>query len=138
MHYLRHRTKTSRFWIRKLCVRLSFVSTVINGCSFGSSHWHLIFEDRGPEDNFVFSPYAPATIPCLVTCFKILILLTEKNFVTHCAIVSRLHVAVEYLSKFSLVSTNNTKNSFLCLTLLKDSQSLLLSLLTNVLILSPM
>ena len=84
-------------------------STIIDGCLFGSSHWHIIFEDTGPEDNIVFSPYAPATIPCLVTCFKILILPTEKNFVTHGAIVSRLHVAVEYLSKFNHVSTSKTK-----------------------------
>ena len=84
-------------------------STVIDGCSFVSNHWHLIFEDTGPEDNIVFSPYAPATIPCLVTCFKILILPTEKNLVTHGAIVLRLHVAVEYLSKFNHVSTNKTK-----------------------------
>ena len=84
-------------------------STVIDGCSFGSSHWHLIFEDKGSEDKIVFSSYAPATIPCLVTCFKILILPTEKNFVTHGAIVSRLHVAVEYLSKFNHVSTKKTK-----------------------------
>ena len=48
-------------------------------------------------------------IPCLVTCFKFLILPTEKNFVTRGAIVSRLHVAVEYLSKFNHVSTNKTK-----------------------------
>ena len=84
-------------------------STVIDGCSFGSNHLHLILEDTGPEDKIVFSSYAPATIPCLVTCFKILILPTEKNFVTHGAIVSRLHVAVEYLSKFNHVSTNKTK-----------------------------
>ena len=84
-------------------------STVIDGCSFGSNHWHLIFEDTGPEDKIVFSSYAPATIPCIVTCFKILILPTEKNFITHGAIVSRLHVAVEYLSKFNHVSTNKTK-----------------------------
>ena len=84
-------------------------STVIDGCSFGSSHWRLTFEDNGPEDKIVFSPYAPATIPCLVTCFKIFILPTEKNFVTHGAIVSRLHVAVEYLSNFNHVSTNKTK-----------------------------
>ena len=83
--------------------------TVIDGCLFGSSHWHLIFEDTGPEDNTVFSPYAPATILCLVTCFKILILPTEKNIFTHGAIVSRLHVAVEYLSKYNHVSTNKTK-----------------------------
>ena len=70
-------------------------STVIYGCSFGSSHWHLIFENTGLEGNIVFLPYAPVTIPCLVTCFKILILPTEKKFVTLGAIVSLLHVAVE-------------------------------------------
>ena len=69
----------------------------------------ILLEDTGPEDNTVFSPYAPATIPCLVTCFKILILPTEKDFFTQCAIFSRLHVAVEYLSKFNLVSDNKTK-----------------------------
>ena len=84
-------------------------STVIDGCLFGSNHWHLIFEDTGPKDKIDFSSYAPATIPCLVTCFKILILPTEKNFVAHGAIVSRLHVAVEYLSKCNHVSTNKTK-----------------------------
>ena len=83
--------------------------TVIDGCSFGCNHWHLIFEDTGPEDKIVFSSYAPAMIPCLVTCFKSLILPTEKKFITHGAIVSRLHVAVEYLSKLNHVSTNKTK-----------------------------
>ena len=87
-------------------------STVIDGCSFGSSHWHLIFEDTSLEDKNVFSPYASVPIPCLVTCFKLLILPTEKNFVTRGAIVSRLHVAVEYLSKFNHVSTNKTKKQF--------------------------
>ena len=72
-------------------------STVIDGCSFGSNHWHLFLNIQVRK--IVFSPYSPATIPCLVTCFKILILPTEKNFVTHGSIVSRLHVAVEYLSK---------------------------------------
>ena len=28
-------------------------STVIDGCSFGSNHWHLIFEDTCPEDKIV-------------------------------------------------------------------------------------
>ena len=84
-------------------------SVDITGCAFGSSHWHLIFENTSSEDNIVFSPYAPAATPCLVTCFKFLILPTEKNFVTHGAIISRLHVAVEYLSKFNHVSTNKTK-----------------------------
>ena len=45
-------------------------------------------------------------------CFKILILPTGKFFVTHGAIVSRLHVAVEYLSKFNHVSTNKTEKKF--------------------------
>ena len=74
-------------------------SSVIDGCSFGSSHCHLIFENTSLQDNIVFSPYAPVPIPCLVTCFKFLILPTEKNFVTFGAIVSRLYIAVEYLSK---------------------------------------
>ena len=84
-------------------------STVIDGSSFGSCYWHLIFEDNGLEDNIVFSPYAPATIPCLVTWFKILILPTEKNFVTHGAIVSHLHVAVEYLSSVIMFQPTNLK-----------------------------
>ena len=86
-------------------------STVIDACSFGFSHWHLIFENTGPEDNIVFSPYATATIPCLVTCVKFLIFPTDKNFVTHGDIVSRLNVAGEYLSKFNHVSTNKTKKT---------------------------
>ena len=105
IHYLRHRTKTSR----KLYVQLSFVFDCYRWLFVWFHSLASFFEDTGPEDNIVFSPYAPATIPCLVTCFKILILPTEKNFVTHGAIVSRLHVAVEYLSKFNLVSTNKTK-----------------------------
>ena len=71
-------------------------SSVIDGCSFGSRHWHLIFGNTSLEDNIVFSPYAPVPIPCLVTCFKFLILPTKINFVTFGAIVSRLHIAVEF------------------------------------------
>ena len=81
-------------------------STVIDGCSFGSIHWHLIF-----EDNITFSPYASATIVCLVTCFKFLFLPTEKNFVTFGAIVSRLHVAVEYLSNSNQLSKKQNKKT---------------------------
>ena len=83
--------------------------SVIDGCSFGSSHWHLIFENTSLEDKIVFSPYAPVPIPCLVTCFKFLILPTEKNFITFGAIVSRLHIAVEYLSKSNQLSINKIK-----------------------------
>ena len=76
-------------------------STVTDCCSFGLA-----------------SSYAAATIPCLMTCFKFLILPKKKSFVTRGAIVSRLHVAVEYLSKFNYVSTNKTKKSnFFCLIL---------------------
>ena len=84
-------------------------SSVIDGCSFGSSHWHLIFENTSLEDIIVFSPYALVPIPCLVTCFKFLILPTEKNFVTFGDIVSRLHIAVEYLSKSNQLSLNKIK-----------------------------
>ena len=89
--------------------------TVMDDCSFGSSHWHLIFENTSSKDNIVFSSYAAATIPCLVTCFKFLIVPTEKSFVNRGAIVSRLHVAVEYLSKFNHVSTHKTKKKQLLL-----------------------
>ena len=41
--------------------------------------------------------------------FKFLILPTEKNFVTFGAIVSRLHFAVEYLSKSNQLSRNKIK-----------------------------
>ena len=51
IHYLQHRAKSSRFWKIKLCVRLS---TVFDGCSFGSCHWHLIFEDTNPKDFIAF------------------------------------------------------------------------------------
>ena len=61
------------------------------------------------EDNIVFSPYAPVPIPFLVTCFKFLILPTEKNFVTFGTIVSRLHIAVEYLSKSNQLLINKIK-----------------------------
>ena len=84
-------------------------SSVIDGCFFGSSHWHLIFENTSLENNIVFSPYAPVPIPCLVTCFKFLILPTVKNFVTFGAIVPRLHIAVEYLSKSNQPSINKIK-----------------------------
>ena len=112
-------------------------STVIDGCSFGSSHWHLISEDTCLEDKNAFSPYASVPIPCLLTCFKFLILPTEKNFVTRGAIVSRLHVAVEYLSKFNHVSTNKTNKQLPLPNPVKKSQPLL-QLLTNMLLLSPM
>ena len=47
-------------------------------------------------------------IPCLVNCFKLLIQPTQKDFVKRGAIISRLHVAVEYLSKST--SSSVTKN----------------------------
>ena len=53
--------------------------------------------------------YVPAAIPCLVTCFKLLILPTQKNFIQRGSIISRLNVAVEYLSKSNHPSTNKTR-----------------------------
>ena len=92
-------------------------STVIDGCSFGSNHWHLIFEDTGPKDNIVFSPYAPATIPCLVTCFKILIL-PRRKFLLLMVLLSLAYMLL-WSTCQSLIMFQSTKlrNNFLCLTL---------------------
>ena len=110
MHYMRHTTQTYKYSGKEIyayCYQTSL--TVIDDCSFVSNHWHLIFENTNPEQNIVFSPYAPATIPCLMTCLKFFVLPTEKNFVTHGAIVSRLQVAGENLSKVNHVYRNKNK-----------------------------
>ena len=83
-------------------------ATVIEGCTFGCNHYHVMYE-FGSQDDIIFdSLYVPAVIPCLVNCFKLLIQPTQKNFVKRGAIISRLHVAVEYLSKST--SSSVTKN----------------------------
>ena len=65
--------------------------------------------DFGSQDDNIFdSLFVPSVIPCLVNCFKLLIQPTQKNFVKRGAIISRLHVAVEYLSKST--SSAVTKN----------------------------
>ena len=38
-------------------------SNAIDGCSFGSSHWHLIFENTGPEDCFFSVRSCDDTLP---------------------------------------------------------------------------
>ena len=58
-----------------------------------------MYEFGSQDDNTFDSLYVPAVIPCLVNCFKLLIQPTRKDFVKPGAIISRLHVAVEYLSK---------------------------------------
>ena len=69
-----------------------------------------MYEFGSQDDNIFDSLYVPAVIPCLVNCCKILIQPTQKNFVKRGAIISRLHVAVEYLSKStSTVTENNQK-----------------------------
>ena len=83
-------------------------ATVIEGCTFGSSHYHVIYEIGSRDDNIFKSLYVPAVTPCLVNCFKLLIQPTQKDFVKRGAIISRLHVAVEYLSKST--SSSVTKN----------------------------
>ena len=67
-----------------------------------------MYEFGSQDDNILDSPYVPAVIPCLVNCSKLLIQPTQKDFVKRCAIISRLHVAVEYLSKST--SSSVTKN----------------------------
>ena len=84
-------------------------ATVMEGCTFGSSHYHVMYEFGSQDDNIFDSLYVPAVIPCLVNCFKLLIQPTQKDFVKRGAIISRLHVAVEYLSK-STSSSSVTKN----------------------------
>ena len=85
-------------------------ATVIEGCTFGSNHYHVIYEFGSQDDNIFDSLYVPAVIPCLVNCFKLLIQPTQKDFVKRGAITSRLHIAVEYLSKStSSAVTRNQK-----------------------------
>ena len=67
-----------------------------------------MYEFGSQDDNTFDSLYVPAVIPCLVNCFKLLIQPTQKDFVKRGAIISRLHVAVEYLSKST--SSAVTKN----------------------------
>ena len=95
-------------------------STVIDGCSFGSNHWHLIFEDTGLEDKIVSSSHAPATIACLVTCFKILIL-PEKNLLLMVLLSLAYMLLWSTCQNLIMFQTTKLKNNFLCLTLRKDS-----------------
>ena len=72
-------------------------ATVTEGCTFGSNHYHFTYEFGSQDDDIFNSPYVPAVIPCLDNCFKLIIQPTQKDFVKRGAIISRLHVAVEYL-----------------------------------------
>ena len=84
-------------------------ATVIEGCTFGSKHYHVMYE-FGSQGDFIFdSLCVPAVIPCLVNCFKLLFQTTQNDFVKPGAIISRLHVAVEYISN-STSSSSVTKN----------------------------
>ena len=74
-------------------------ATVIEGCTFGSNHYHVMYGTGSQDDNIFDSLFVPAVIPCLVNCFKLLNQPTQKNFVKRGAIIARLHVALEYLSK---------------------------------------
>ena len=81
---------------------------VIEGCTFGSNYYHVMYAFGSQDYNLFDSLYVPAVIPCLINCFKLLIQPTQKNFVKRGAIISRLYVAVEYLSKSTASSV--TKN----------------------------
>ena len=83
-------------------------ATVIEGCTFGSNHYHVMYEFGSQDDNLFDSLYVPAVMPCLVNCFILLIQPTQKDFVKRGSVISRLHVAVEYLSKST--SSSVTKN----------------------------
>ena len=54
-------------------------ATVIEGCTFGSNHYHVMYEFGSQDDNIFDSLYVPAVIPCLVNCFKLLIQPTQKT-----------------------------------------------------------
>ena len=83
-------------------------SASVESCTFGSNHYHVKYEVGNQDDSLFDSLYVPASIPCLMTCFKLLILPTQKNFIKRGSIISRLHVAVEYLSKSSSSSVNKS------------------------------
>ena len=85
-------------------------ATVIEGCTLGSNHYHVVYEFGSQDDSIVNFLYVLAVIPCLVNCFKLLIQPTQKDFFKCGAIISRLQVALEYLSKSTSCSvTNNQK-----------------------------
>ena len=83
-------------------------ATVIGGSTFGSNHYHVMYEFGSQDDNIFDSLYVAAVIPCLVNCFKLIIQTTQKDFVKRGAVISRPHVAVEHLSKST--SSSITKN----------------------------
>ena len=90
--HLRHLWKVAlHFW---------FYLVILHG------NYHVIYEIGNQDHNLFDSLYVPAAIPCVVTCFKLLILPTQKNFIQRGSI-TRLHVAVEYLSNYP--SINKTR-----------------------------
>ena len=84
-------------------------SVSVESFTSGSNHYHVIHEIGKQDHSLFISLYVPAAIPRLVTCIKLLILPTQKNFVQRGSIISRLHVAVEYLSMSNYPSINKTK-----------------------------
>ena len=61
-------------------------ATVIEGCTFGSNHYHVMYEFGSQDDNIFDSLYVPALIPCLVNCFKLLNQPTQNDFVKRVAV----------------------------------------------------
>ena len=84
-------------------------ATVTEGCKIGSNHYQVMYEFGSQDDNIFDSIYVPAVIPCLVNSFKLLIQHTQKGFVKRGTIISRLHVAVECLSKSTSSAVNKNQ-----------------------------
>ena len=77
--------------------------------TFGSKHYRVIYKISKLDHSLINSLYVPAAIYCLVTCFKLHILTTQKIFIKRGSIISRIHVAVENLSKSNQPSINKTR-----------------------------
>ena len=82
-------------------------ATVIEGCIFGSNHYHNMNEFDSQDDNIFDSLYVPAVIPCLVNCFKLLIQPTQKVLFN---VVQLFHDYMLLLSTFQNQSSSVTKN----------------------------
>ena len=45
-------------------------ATVIDNCTIGSNHYHIMYELGSQDDKIFDSLFLPAVIPCLVNCFS--------------------------------------------------------------------
>ena len=54
---------------------------LVERCNFGSNLFHVKYKNGQHDDSLFGFLYVPATVYCLVTCFKLLILTTQRNFI---------------------------------------------------------